>query len=391
MLPTRLLRIRKMIVCCLLFLVRIKITSCQDISPSGLMPQNGNPFKNLMGNTGNSLGGMSAYNPRGNMASMTGYGPNYPPLQGMLISKAHSSSVRFGISPVQNSMNPIQPFMGMTPGCSCTLTVNMRGCFICPCEDTETPIPTTGVGTTSYIEAVRTGSSRSETTLRTYVSTTKAFNPKSTLSSAISDDVNEHAQLHSSADNKNNINDGQNLFLTSTRRSSPVSKLNTASDVKTHSGSADNVILKNSSDIASLTGNLTSSQHHTRNKNDVSSERSFPFAISLGCAFLLAFAVCCMLAHSWYNMRKQIKHQQNELYFVEKAFRQSMSSDDVSLNSADEIVYSLVGKMSPPVLPLRSPPLTPTAPPVSPATSDGSQTRFNLPPDEGRNDYLELI
>lgn len=124
---------------------------------------------------------------------------------------------------------------------------------------------------------------------------------------------------------------------------------------------------------------------------ELTNEKSFPFAVAFGVAFVLSCAACCVLAYVWNNLRKQVKYQRNELYFVEKSFRQSVSSEDDSMKSTNEI-YSLIGKrVHPPKLPIRTPPLTPTAPPMSPTTPSNGQLCFKIPPDDTKHDYLELI
>ncbi|XP_069102571.1 uncharacterized protein [Argopecten irradians] len=337
------------------------------------MSQNGNLFKGLIGNTGNNGQGISPYNAQGGLAAMTGYGGNCPPLQGMSISKTQSSSIGYGMNPVRNSINPIQPFMGMNSGCRCTLTVNMEGCFICPCGNTVRPFPTTGVGTlmTPVPEVIDTTSLHPASTRPSSIAIT--MDAKfSSVSNTVSGKDSRPTQSNVDSNHENKASSGQITAQISTKQPS---LLNGNIDIPNQNLSSDENTPKNILTNQPVNQNISTLSD---NESDFTGERSFPLAVSLGCLFFLTCAVCCVLGYHLLVTKKQIKHQGNELYFVEKSFRQSISSNDDSMKS---------GRRNPPNLPSRAPPLTPTAPSVSPS----GHTSFMFPPEDVRHDYLELI
>lgn len=126
-------------------------------------------------------------------------------------------------------------------------------------------------------------------------------------------------------------------------------------------------------------------------------EKSFSTAIGLGVALLFMTTVAVVFITLWRRTSRLLKREQNELYFTEKSFRND-SLTSITGNVLKGSKFGFTGISGrPPELPLRTPPLTPTAPPVLTSTpvevARVGQTSFKLPPDDidNKHDYLELI
>ncbi|KAK3095473.1 hypothetical protein FSP39_015130 [Pinctada imbricata] len=273
------------------------------------------------------------------------------------------------------SSNLLSSYIGGNRQCPCMMTVDTSGCPVCNCKDKK--------ATTSTVKTPEQRHKLRRNTTRFHPS--QASTPKST-----------HVKIQVPNSTSNSVTHSQ---------TTTVSTHFTQSSELTSS----RLVRQKPSEKQNNTYSKAVRAEHI--DPQVQESYSFPLFILFSCTTALTLVSSFVLLYLWRKSKKTLKHEKNELYFVEKSIRNS--SIVSSLLESDksphrESVYSHVendlrsitgfdsnhSKISP-ELPPRTPPgdnlclqLTPTAPPLTPVAG---QTSFKFPPDDIRHDYLELI
>lgn len=176
----------------------------------------------------------------------------------------------------------------------------------------------------------------------------------------------------------------------------------TQANVITYSTSLYKAIMKTNAEKTNfrsfvITPSFSLGDSYETGYNKAIKDSSFPHEytaviVGLGTVLSIFLILVLIFVVKWRSTQRELRRQQSELYFVEKANRQSSLVSDITLELEREkrmSVYSEVSDNIEPPSPQADVILTPTAPPLTPGQKQ--QTTFCYPADDNRHDYLELI
>lgn len=176
----------------------------------------------------------------------------------------------------------------------------------------------------------------------------------------------------------------------------------TQANVITYSTSLYKAIMKTNAEKTNfrsfvITPSFSLGDSYKTGYNKAIKDSSFPHEytaviVGLGTVLSIFLILVLIFVVKWRSTQRELRRQQSELYFVEKANRQSSLVSDITLELEREkrmSVYSEVSDDIEPPSPQADVILTPTVPPLTPGQKQ--QTAFCYPADDNRHDYLELI